>query len=86
MFPKGARICISQTATCAGSEVKALLRWLMRFLAQDMILPDLDAQINHDALLALKNLLEMQPQLHDVLFNSSEHKQGDQSSEEASQL
>ena len=53
---------------------------------QDIILPDLDAQINHDALLALKNLLEMQPQLHEVLFNSPEHKQGDQSSEEARQL
>ena len=55
----------------------------MSFVAQDIILPDLDAQINHDALLALKNLLEMQPHLHDVLFNSPQHKQGDLCSEEA---
>lgn len=37
---------------------------------------DVDAQINQDALTALKQLLESQPQLHNILFSSVEHKTG----------
>ena len=37
---------------------------------------DVDAQINQDALAALKQLLEIQPQLHHALFTEAEHQTG----------
>ena len=40
------------------------------------MIEDVDAQINQDALSALKQLLEIEPHLHSVLFSRPEHRRG----------
>lgn len=45
-------------------------------VVQAAVLHDQDAVISQDAVAALKMLLEMQPQLLDVLFTSPEHCKG----------
>lgn len=46
------------------------------YALQISVSEDVDAQINQDALAALKQLLEIQPQLHHTLFTEPEHKAG----------
>ena len=36
-----------------------------------------DVQINQDAILGLRELLEVQPSLHETLFGSEPHRKGE---------
>ena len=49
---------------------------LTKLAMQISVSEDVDAQINQDALAALKQLLEIQPQLHHSLFTETEHQIG----------
>ena len=49
-------------------------------ILQEQLLPDQDALINQEAMLGLKGLLELQPQLLDTLLHGPEYQQGDSNS------